>query len=40
MGGMNSNGHVEGKDDNMNMAETIKNCRRMSRVTKMIMKGL
>ena len=38
--GTNSNGHGEGRDENMNMVETIKICRMMSKDIKMIMKGL
>jgi hypothetical protein len=39
--GTNSNGHGEGKEENMNMIETIKKfCKRMSKVKKLIMKGL
>jgi hypothetical protein len=39
--GTNSNGHGEGRDENMNMVETIKKiCKRMSKAIKLIMKGL
>ena len=38
--GTNSNGHGEGRDENMNMVETIKIYRRMSKAIKLIMKGL
>ena len=37
--GANSNGHGEGRDENMNMVETIKNCKRISKSINMIMKG-
>jgi hypothetical protein len=39
--GTNSNGNGEERNENMNMAETIKkNCRRMSKAIRLIMKGL
>jgi hypothetical protein len=38
--GTNSNGHGEGKEESMNLVETIKFCKRMSRVINLIMRGL
>jgi hypothetical protein len=38
--GTKSNGHGEGRDENMNMVETIKNLQNDVQAIKMIMKGL